>query len=287
MRSKILKNAKWVSENLNKNHVKILDATWYFPKPDTTPYHDFLKERISKSRFFDIDQCCDTNSPLPHMLPGEKFFQTYARNLGISNNSHVVIYDTNGVSAPRVYWMFKIYGHDPELVSIIDGGLPNFKEEYPKLKYPEFYETGSEETPVDLDATSYVSTFQKELVKDLFFIKENIETKKSQVVDARSAGRFKGLELEPRKGVKSGHIPNSYNVPYVLLYNKNNTFKTNEEIRNIFEEAGVDLNKNITLTCGSGVTACVLMFALEILGKSKGLHLYDGAWSEFATGISN
>lgn len=206
------------------------------------------------------------------MLPSVKQFEQQIGEFGITKDKKVCIYDTNCLSAPRAYQMFKIFGH--ENVSILDGGLKQWKMDYPKL-----IESGPVITP---KPERYISSFDKNLVVDFDRIVKNITNKDFTVIDARSPGRFAGTAPEPRQGLKSGCIPGSKNIFYQMMYNKDGTFKSNEEIANLFADAGIDVNsKNpLVASCGSGVTACVLIYALQLLGRDP-IPLYDGSWTEY------
>lgn len=208
------------------------------------------------------------------MLPSSQQFEKQVSELGIENDKHICIYDANGVSGPRVFQMFHIYGH--ENVSLLDGGFNKWKKDFPELI--------EKEEPQKPEKGNFKATFNPKLIKDLKEILENIETEKYTVIDARSSGRFNGTEPEPRPNLKSGHIPKSCNVFFQNLYNKDGTFKSNEELEQIFKDAKVNLEKDVICTCGSGVTACVVWFALELLGK-RNVSLYDGAWTEYSSKI--
>lgn len=255
---------------------KDLDATWYIPSTGRSGFKEYLQERIPSAQFFDIDKISDTSSSLPHMLPSTEQFEKQVSELGIENDKHVLIYDANGVSGPRVYQMFHIFGH--QKVSLLDGGFNKWKSEYPNI-----IEKGE---PQKAKMGNFKATFNQKLIKNLKDILKNIETEEFCVVDARSQGRFNGTEPEPRPNLPSGHIPKSHNVFFQTIYNKDGTFKSNQELEQLFKDSKVNLDQNIICTCGSGVTACVLWTALEILEK-KNVTLYDGAWTEYASNHSN
>ena len=231
-----------------------------------------MNERIPNSTFFDIDQISNLSSDLPHMLPPKEQFEKQVGELGINNDCNIFIYDTNGLSASRVYWMFKFFGHNQ--VSLIDGGFEGWKKEF-----PDQIETSEPKKPIP---TIYKANFNKNYIKNLQDVIENIEKKEFELIDARSSGRFKGIEPEPREGLPSGSIPNSKNIFFKDCFNEDGTFKSKNELKKLFEENDVDLTKPITTSCGSGVTGCVLLTALDIIGIEK-KSLYDGSWTEYAS----
>jgi thiosulfate/3-mercaptopyruvate sulfurtransferase len=233
---------------------------------------EFIDARIPDARFFDIDEISDHTTQLPHMLPTSSDFSKYVGNLGIHNNKKICIYDTNCFSAPRAYVMFKIFGHDN--VCLLDGGFNKWKSEYPEL-----IESGD---PSEIRSEVFKSDFKPDLVKNFDQVVENIKKKEFTVIDARSNGRFDGTAPEPRPGLKSGHIEGSKNVFFQNVYNKDGTFKSEDDLVKLFQESDVDIKSNLVGSCGSGVTACVLIYALELVGKQT-IPLYDGSWTEYGT----
>ncbi|XP_019370817.1 PREDICTED: 3-mercaptopyruvate sulfurtransferase [Gavialis gangeticus] len=270
-----LVSAKWVSEAIKSPQpglaVRLLDASWYLPKMKRDPRREFEERHIPGAAFFDIDQCSDRTSPYDHMLPSTDDFSEYVGKLGVGNDSHVVVYDGSDqglFSAPRVWWMFRAFGHDA--VSLLDGGLKNWQRE----GYP--LSSGKSRTaPAEFHAS-----LDKSLVKSHEDIKKNIESRRFQLVDARSAGRFRGIEMEPRDGIEPGHIPGSLNIPFVDFLTEAGFEKTPEEIHNLFQEKKVELSKPLVATCGSGVTACHVALGAYLCGKPD-VAIYDGAWVEW------
>ncbi len=233
---------------------KILDASY---GQMWTP----LTQMIEGAQFFDIDKVADPKSPLAHMLPPAEIFAEKVGQLGISEKDTVVIYDRAGIAmaASRAWWMFRCMGH--EKVFVLDGGLPKWKDEgYPLVR------TASKPVP-----TTYKAAYKPELFRSLEQMVQNVTSKKETIVDARAAPRFQTSE---------GHIPGSYNVPFMDLIAADGTLKKPAETRRMFEGAGVSLSKPLTATCGSGVTACVLALALHELGRPD-VAVYNGSWTEW------
>ncbi|XP_066489416.1 3-mercaptopyruvate sulfurtransferase isoform X2 [Tiliqua scincoides] len=270
-----LVSAKWVSEAIKSTQpglaIRLLDASWYLPKMKRNPRTEFEERHIPGAAFFDIDQCSDRTSPYDHMLPSAGEFAEYVGKLGVSSDSHVVVYDASDqglFSAPRVWWMFRVFGH--EAVSLLDGGLKNWLWE----GHPVSSEK-NRPAPAEFHAS-----LDKSMVKTHEDIKENIESRQFQVVDARSAGRFLGKEPEPREGIEPGHIPGSVNIPFTDFLTESGLEKSPEKISSLFQEKQVDLSKPLVATCGSGVTACHVALGAYLCGKPD-VAIYDGAWVEW------
>ncbi|MDC0074696.1 3-mercaptopyruvate sulfurtransferase [Alphaproteobacteria bacterium] len=263
-----LVETQWLKNNL-KNKI-IIDGSWYLPAQERNPYQEYCSTHITGALFFDIDKISNLNSPLPHMLPSENFFSQKISEMGINNNDHIIIYDGIGLqSAARVWWTFKVFGH--EKVSILNGGLPKWIEE----------DLPTSQTIETFNRSKYNATYNANYVRTLEQIKNNIDKQSEELVDARSYNRFKAIEKEPRANLKSGHIPNSLNLPYLdLLSPEKNTLKNKNEIKKLFLKSGINLDKPIITTCGSGITASILAFALHLLGKED-FSVYDGSWTEW------
>ena len=264
-----LVSTQWLAMNIDNPNIKILDATWHLPNAGRNAKEEYANAHIKGASYFDIDEIADLNNPLHHSLPNDEKMASRVRSFGISNTNHVIVYDNSDAStAARVWFMFKNFGH--ENVSILDGGINKWTLE-------------GNQTTNDITVTPsghFIAKSKEENLRNLDQIMDNIDSQKEQVVDARASGRYNGTAPEPREGLKSGHIPGSLNVPFNQLLNEDRTYKTNEEIKDIFENSGVDLNKPIITSCGSGVTACVLLFALDQIGH-KQKALYGGSWSEW------
>ncbi len=252
--------------------IKILDCSWYLPNQQRNAYAEFQQAHIPGAVFFDIDQICDQTSDLPHMLPTPDYFAAEVSKLGISNTSSVIAYDGSGVfSAARVWWMFKVFGHQD--VRVLDGGLPAWRRNDGALSQEDAQKSV---VPMRFSATltpSYVATKQD--------IIDNLLTNTALVVDARSAARFSGQAPEPRPELKSGHMPNAISLPFEVLL-RDGSFKPVTELREIFSKLHIDSSSKIVTSCGSGVTAAIISLALAEAGY--GLQsLYDGAWVEWAS----
>ena len=259
----------WLAKHLGEPDLRVVDGTWHMPQLQRDAQAEFLASHIPGAVFYDIDRIADHATSLPHMLPSAEAYATAVGELGIASDDRVVVYDVRGVvSAARVWWTFRAFGHDR--VAVLDGGLRAWSAEgRPTV-------AGA---PAPRPAR-FNARLRPELVRDLDFMRRNIATHAEQVVDARSRGRFEGTEPEPRAGLRGGHIPGSVNVPYETLYRPDGTFRPPEALRSAFAEAGVDLARPITTTCGSGVTASVLALALHVIGRPD-VAVYDGSWSEW------
>lgn len=266
---KTLVSTEWLAKHLKDPDLRILDASWYLPTDTRDPKAEYNDAHIPGARFFDIDEISDARSDLPHMAPPIEKFMSRMRAMGVGDGHQVVVYDGVGImSAPRVWWLFKLMGQ--ENVAVLDGGLPKWlAEERPTEDMP----------PIARDRHMTVR-FQNHLVRDVTQVAHASKLGSPQIVDARAAARFRGEAPEPREGLRAGHIPKSRNVPYAMLLNDDQTMKTVDETRALFEAAGVDLAKPIVTSCGSGVTAAVLALALERMGHSD-WSLYDGSWAEW------
>ena len=261
----------WLINNLDK--VKIIDSTWHLPNQNRNAIKEYSNEHLKNSIFFDIDKNADQETQLPHMLPSTKKWEEIVSNLGISNNDNIVIYDNSDlISSCRCWYTFRYFGHDPSLVSVLDGGLKKWKQEgKPTVNYHTI-----------INKSIYKAAENKKMVKSKIDIHKNIKMKKFRVVDARSYERFKGLVPELRPNVKSGSIEGSACLPYNQLINRNNnTFKKIENLNQIFKEVINTQDNNIVFSCGSGVTASVLALAYSLINNKYTPTIYDGSWSEY------
>lgn len=267
-----LVEADWLEPRLRTPNVKVLDASWFMPESGRSARKEWLEDRIPESQFLDIELISDPAAPYPHTVVEPPVFSDEVTALGIEHNDQIVIYDRLGLySAPRVWWMFKLYGYDK--VAILNGGFPKWKAEGRPT------ESGRPEMPVP--SFPFEVGFRPRLMRILPQMQENLKTGREQVVDARSPGRFKGEEEEPRPGVRPGHIPGSANVHYARLTDpETGALRGVDELRALFEEAGVTEDKPVVCTCGSGVTAAALAFALHLIGRDD-VAVYDGSWSEW------
>ncbi|SON55100.1 3-mercaptopyruvate sulfurtransferase [Hartmannibacter diazotrophicus] len=267
-RDSILVSTEWLADHLGAPDVAVVDATWFLPTAKRDGWLEYLERHIPEAVFFDIDEISDTESPLPHMLPKPEKFASRMRSLGIGDGQKIVVYDSLGLfSAPRVWWTFKVMGARD--VVVLDGGLPKWIAEGREIESGE----------VERSPRHFTARLDSTVIRDFSALVGNLESRFSQVVDARSAERFAGVAPEPRPGLKSGHIPGSFNVPFDRLLDAGR-LKPDDQIVQIFQEAGVDPKKPIITSCGSGVTAAVLWLALEAAG-ARSLALYDGSWSDW------
>ncbi|XP_032220318.2 3-mercaptopyruvate sulfurtransferase-like [Nematostella vectensis] len=275
-----LVRASWLNQQIKDGvkNLRILDGSWFLPNANREPEKEFYQKRIPGARYFDIDECRDKSNPYDHMLPSEAEFASYVQNLGITNDSHVVVYDNNeklGVfSAPRVWWTFRAFGH--ERVSVLDGGLPKWcSEGFPTESGPLKEESFKDNPP-------FKATLNKAMIVDYDFIMNNIKSEpRVTVLDARPPGRFTGDEPEPRPDLPSGHMPQSRSFPFgKCLDMENKCLKSPEALKKVFADAGVDLTKPLVTSCGSGVTGSGLLFGTFLCGKTD-TKLYDGSWTEF------
>ena len=240
------------------------------PQLQRDPRREFEEAHIPGAAFFDIDGIADRVSSLPHMLPGATQFARQVGALGISNADLVVVYDARGVvSAARVWWSFRAFGHDR--VAVLDGGLRKWRAEGRAV------ESGAA-APAP---RRFTARLRRALVRDLEQMRRNVGSRREQTLDARSRGRFAGTEPEPRAGLRGGHIPGSLNLPYETLYRPDATLLPPDGLRQAFGAAGVDLGKPVATTCGSGITAAVLALGLHLIGHKK-VAVYDGSWTEWA-----
>ncbi|XP_072531202.1 3-mercaptopyruvate sulfurtransferase [Salminus brasiliensis] len=272
---KALVAAKWLSDAVKSNRIgpslRVLDASWYLPKLNRNAREEFRQCHIPGASFFDIDECCDTTSPFDHMLPSAGEFADYVGGLGIGNRTHVVVYDGSdfgSFAAPRVWWMFRLFGHNS--VSVLNGGLKTWLREGHPV-------TDQHTKP---DSSEFRAEMRACWVKTYEDVLENLSSRKVQVVDARVEGRFRGLEPEPREGTEPGHIPGSINMPFPSFMDSSGLERPVEELTALFQQAGVDLQKPFWITCGSGVTACHIALAAYLCGHPE-VCLYDGSWSEW------
>jgi thiosulfate/3-mercaptopyruvate sulfurtransferase len=260
----------WLAERLGRPGLRVVDASNYLPTSGRDPAAEYLAGHIPGAVFFDLDATSDRSSPLPHMLPTAEAFAERMAGLGLSDGDDIVVYDGSGanLSAARAWWMFRIFGH--ERVAVLDGGLIQWRRDGHRL------ETG----PVQLPRGRFTARLCPGVVRSLAEMLENVRTGAEQVVDARSAGRFAGTEPEPRPGLRGGHIPGSRNIPFTSLVNDEGRVLPPDALRMRFAAAGVNPERPVVATCGSGTSACAVLFALHLLGNDR-TTLYDGSWAEW------
>ena len=263
----------WLKKNLRKKEIKIIDATWHMPSSELNAFEIFKEKHIPNSLFIDLEEISDPNSNLPHMMPSEEHFSKKISSLGIKNSDYLIIYDMYGMfSAARIWFMFKVFGH--KKISILNGGFPAWIESNNEIS----------NQVEKINKTIYKASLDKSLLVDYKDILKNITNNKYQVIDARSPERFSGTNEEPRPDIKSGHIPKSKNLFFNDLIDQNTKkFIEKKEIENLLKKSDIDKNKDIICTCGSGVTACILKFAIELINEKKNIKIYDGSWSEWGS----
>jgi thiosulfate/3-mercaptopyruvate sulfurtransferase len=264
-----LVSTAWLAEHLQAPDVRIIDASWYFPHEARDARAGYALAHIPGAVFFDIDEIADETSGLPHMLPSGVKFASRVRKLGLGDGTRMVVYDQLGLrSAARVWWTFRAMGHLD--VVVLDGGLPKWIAEGRPV----------DDIPTPPRERHFTPRYSSDLVRDLNQVKKALETGREQLVDARPAGRFTGETPEPRAGLRSGHMPGARNVPASDLIAPDGTMKSAAQLAEIFDKAGVDINKPIVTTCGSGITAAILALGLARLGKERAA-VYDGSWTEW------
>ena len=269
-----LVSAEWLAANLGKPGIVVLDATWTAKGTVPTGNDLYAAQHIPGALRYDIDRISNKASSLPHMLPTSEEFAAEAGMLGIGDDHLVVTYDVGGMAsaASRGWWMFRVFGHDK--VAVLDGGLPKWLADGRPV------ESGLAPAP---KPKSFAADFRPHLVRNLSDIKAIAETGQGdRLVDARSAGRFEGTAAEAWAGGRGGHIPNSANLPFTDLVDPiAKTLLPNDELQAKLAAAGL-MDRPITVTCGSGVTACVIALALNQLGRSD-VAIYDGSWAEWGS----
>ncbi len=263
-----LVSTEWLAAHAADAGVRIVDSSWHMPQLERDPRTEFEAAHIPGAVFFDIDDIANKADPLPHMLPDADLFAAKVGALGITNDTHVICYDATGIgSAARAWWMFRAFGHDR--VSVLDGGLPKWRAEGRPLA------TGAVQP-----AAQHFTARGPGRVRNCGQVRTALETGGEQVLDARSRGRFAGTEPEPRAGLRSGHMPGAHNLPFLELYDENRLMKDADALAALYQGAGLDLDKPVITTCGSGVTACNLALGLHLIGRDA-VAIYDGSWTDW------
>lgn len=263
-----LVSTEWLASKLGQPGIVIVDGSWYLPTLNRDPRKEYLAEHIPGAVFFDLDATSDQQSNLPHMLPTPTAFASSMRKLGIGDGAQIVVYDGIGLfSAPRIWWMLRAFGARD--VVILDGGLPKWKAENRPL----------EDGEVHRAATHFNARLDNTIVATMSDVQRALETGAAQILDARPAERFRGEAPEPRPGLRKGHIPGSKNVPFAKLV-ENGRLKPAAELAAVLDELGIEANRPVITSCGSGVSAAIVTLALTIAGRQPGT-LYDGSFAEW------
>jgi thiosulfate/3-mercaptopyruvate sulfurtransferase len=267
----LLVSAAWLKDEYRKNDVRVVDATLFLPDHGRNARAEFEAGHIPGAVFLDLDEVVDLSNPVPHMLPPPEKFASRAQALGLGDGSRIIVYDNSPLrSAARAWWMFRVFG--AHSVAVLDGGLEAWKAAGGSL------ESGK---PV-IRHRHFTVWEDRAQVRTLADMRENLKSRAEQVADARSPGRFAGTDPEPRPGVRPGHIPGARNLPFGTLFAADGRYKDEAGLRAAFAAAGIDPEKPLVATCGSGVTAANILFAATLLG-AKAPALYDGSWAEWGT----
>ena len=268
--SRFIVDADWLQARLGDPTLRIVDASWYLPAQKRDPKAEYSAGHIPGAVFYDQDVIADLTSGLPHTIPSPAAFSAAMGKLGISEGDTIVVYDGPGIfSAPRVWWLLRTFG--AKNVFVLNGGLDGWRAEGRPL---------SGEIPSPTPAV-FNASFDAAAVTSFDAMKEIVAGGARQIADARGPGRFTGDEAEPRPGMRSGHMPGAKNLPSGV-FSQNGHLQPLEELRAIISDAGIDLDKPVVTTCGSGVTAAIIMLSLQSLGHENN-SLYDGSWSEWGS----
>jgi thiosulfate/3-mercaptopyruvate sulfurtransferase len=266
--SRWLVSTEWLEGHLTAPDVVVVDGSYYLPTMKRNARQEYLDAHIPGAVFFDIEEVADHATDLPHMLPKPEAFSSAVRDLGIGDGQTIVVYDGIGLyAAARVWWTFRVFG--AKEVFILDGGFPKWKAEGRAIEFGE----------VKRLPRHFTARMDHGAVAALNDVQTALATGTAQVVDARSAERFRGQAVEPRAGLRAGRMPGAFNVPYQTLLD-DGRLAPPDRLAAAFAAGGVDVNKPIITSCGSGVTAAILTFALEALGTDQ-TSLYDGSWAEW------
>ncbi|PZM11149.1 3-mercaptopyruvate sulfurtransferase [Rhizobium tubonense] len=269
-KSRFIVSADWLQQELGAADLRVVDASFYLPAQKRDADAEYAAGHIPGAVRFNHDRISDHSSNLPHMVPSPEFFAEEVGRLGISESDRIVVYDGPGIfSAPRIWWLFRVMG--AENVKVLDGGIDGWKAEGRPV------ETGA----ADPSPAVFKPHFDAKRVVAFENMRDIVSSGAMQIADARSAGRFAAAEPEPREGMRSGHMPGARSLPSGV-FSTNGKFKSLSELKQTIETAGIDLDKPVVTTCGSGITAAIITLALESLGHTDN-RLYDGSWSEWGS----
>jgi thiosulfate/3-mercaptopyruvate sulfurtransferase len=269
MRGTYVVETDWLASHLDAPDLVVLDGSWHLPTTGRSARAEYAAEHIPGALFFDIDEISDETSNLPHMLPSTVKFASRMKKMGIGDGMRIVVYDSVGLfSAARVWWTFRVMGHED--IAVLNGGLRKWKAEGRPV---------TAEPPAPRSPRHFTPRFNASLLRDLDDMRR-LTSGGGQIADARGPGRFAGTEPEPRPGLRSGHMPGARNVPYANLLRPDGTLKPAPELRQAFLAAGIDPGRPVVTTCGSGVSAAILSLALALIGQPDA-GLYDGSWAEW------
>ncbi len=268
-----LVTTEWLAGELQASDLRIVDATYFLADHGRDAIAEYEAAHIPGAVFMDLGEIADTTSPLPTMLPSPEKFASRMQSLGLGDGSRIVLYDDSPLhTAARAWWMLRTFGaHD---VAILDGGFAKWQADRRDTA------SGKEQ----LRHRHFTVWADDKGLRTLAQMKANVDSGAEQVMDARSAGRFTGQEPDPRPSTMPGHIPGSKNIPYGLLFNTDGTWKQGDALKAVYADAGIDLSRPLVGTCGSGITASVLVFGAHLLGNEAAL--YDGSWSEWGADLS-
>ena len=268
--SRFVVSSDWLAKEIGNPDLRIVDASFYLPAQNRDADAEYAAGHIPGAVRFDHDKVADHSTDLPHMVPSPEVFAEAVGQMGIGENDRIVIYDGPGIfSAPRAWWLFRTMG--ARNVYVLDGGLDGWKAEGRPIQ---------SEVPSPAPKT-FTPSFRPEKVVNIEKMKSIAEAGSRQIADARGAGRFAAAEPEPRQGLRSGHMPGARSLPSGI-FSADGKLKTLPELRQVIEEAGIDLARPVVTTCGSGITAAIITLALESLGHDDNA-LYDGSWTEWGS----
>lgn len=263
-------DVEWLAAHRGAPDIRIVDATMFPPGDARDPRLAHTEARIPGAVYFDIEEIADTASPLPHMLPSPEKFASRMRRLGVGDGNRVIVYDQLGLfSAARVWWTFRVMGHED--VAVLDGGLPAWRAAGHDIE---------DGPPNKLSDRHFSARLRQDLVRDFAEMQDLVAQGGAGIADARPRGRFDGRDAEPRAGLRPGHMPGAASVPFLDVLTSERRMRSREELAALFEQSGLDLRQPVVCTCGSGVTAAVLALALARIGRWDAA-VYDGSWAEW------